>query len=150
MAQYGWLLWLALLIVFGIAEAATVSMVSLWFMGGSLAALIVQLLGASVGIQVAAFIVVSVALLACLRPFVRKYIDPKRAATNIDAVIGKQAIVTEAVDNLKGTGTLKLEGKEWSARSVTGEILQPGSVVVIVKIEGVKLYVEPACAAVCC
>jgi len=148
MGEAGWLLWLALLVVFGIAEAATVSMVSLWFMGGSLAAMVAQLLGAGFWWQVVIFLAVSAVLLACLRPFVKKYIKPKQTATNTDAIIGKQAVVTEMVDNLRGTGTLKLEGKEWSARSVSDETIQPGTVVKVVKIEGVKLLVEPAWAAV--
>lgn len=148
MHGYGWAIWLIALVVFGIAEAATVSMVSLWFMGGALAAMIAQFLGAGPWVQITVFIVVSVILLACLRPFVRRFVSPKRTATNIDAVLGREAIITEAVDDLRAVGTLKLDGKEWTARSAAGEPLPVGTVVKIVKIEGVKLYVEPVCAAV--
>ena len=148
MNEYGWILWLAALIVFGIAEAATVSMVSLWFMGGALAAMVAQLLGASPWVQIILFVAVSALLLACLRPFVKKYVSPRKTATNTDAMLGREAIITEAVDNLRATGALKLDGKEWTARSVGGETLEVGTVVKIVKLEGVKLYVEPACAAV--
>ena len=148
MQGYGWIVWLVALVVFGIAEAATVSMVSLWFMGGALAAMIAQFLGGGVWVQIAAFFVVSIALLACLRPFVRKFVKPKQTATNIDAVLGREAIITEAVDDLRAAGALKLDGREWSARSMDGAPIEVGTVVKIVKIEGVKLYVEPACAAV--
>ena len=148
MHEYGWLIWLAALVLFGIAEAATVSMVSLWFVGGSLAAMIAQLLGAGPWVQIIVFVAVSAVLLACLRPFVKKFVSPKRTATNTDALLGREAIVTERVDNLRATGTLKLDGKEWTARSTAGEILEPGTVVKIVKLEGVKLYVEHAPAAV--
>ena len=71
MHSYGWLIWLGLMILFGIVEAATVNMVSVWFIGGSLAAMIAQLLGGSVKLQIVLFLVVSIALLASLRPFVR-------------------------------------------------------------------------------
>ncbi|MBQ9968791.1 MAG: NfeD family protein [Oscillospiraceae bacterium] len=148
MHGYGWAIWLIALVVFGIAEAATVSMVSLWFMGGALAAMIAQFLGAGPWVQIAVFLVVSAVLLACLRPFVRKFVSPKRTATNIDALIGREAIITEVVDDLRATGALKLDGREWTARSAAGETLPVGTVVKIVKIEGVKLYVEPVCAAV--
>ncbi len=148
MHGYGWAIWLIALVVFGIAEAATVSMVSLWFMGGALAAMIAQFLGAGPWAQIVVFLVVSAVLLACLRPFVRKFVSPKRTATNVDAVLGREAIITEAVDDLRAVGTLKLDGKEWTARSMAGEPLPVGTVVKIVKIEGVKLYVEPVCAAV--
>ena len=140
--------WIAALVAFGILEAATVNMVSLWFMGGALAALIAQLLGAGIWVQVALFFVVSVVLLACLRPFVKKFINPRKTATNLDTAIGRQAVLTETVDNLRGTGALKLEGKEWSVRSASGEVLEKGSLVRVVEIKGVKLCVEPAEAAV--
>lgn len=147
MEYYGWLIWIALMVVFAILEAATVNMVSVWFVGGSLAALIAQLLGGGVWLQIAVFLVVSGGLLACLRPFVQKYVVPKRTATNADMVLGRTAYITEAVDNLRGTGALKLDGKEWTVRSATDSILPEGTLVKIVKLEGVKLYVEPVHAA---
>lgn len=148
MDQIGWVFWVAAMVFFGILEAATVSMVSAWFIGGALAALIAQLLGAGWGWQIAVFIVVSAVLLACLRPFVHKFVTPRKTATNTDAVIGREAVITEEVNNLLGTGALKLEGKEWSARSASDEVLAVGSVVKVVRIEGVKLFVEPVRAAV--
>ncbi|MBP3587930.1 MAG: NfeD family protein [Oscillospiraceae bacterium] len=148
MDQYGWIIWIGLMVVFGIAEAATVNMVSVWFVGGSLVGLIVNLLGGNVWLQIGACLVVSGGLLACLRPFVKKYVTPKKTATNADMVLGRTAYLTEAVDNLRGTGALKLDGKEWTARGVGEAVLPEGTLVKIVKLEGVKLYVEPAYAAV--
>lgn len=141
-------IWIGAMIVFGAVEAATVNMVSVWFVGGALAALIAQIAGAQLIVQVLVFFIVSGALLLCLLPVVRKHITMKRIPTNLDMMIGKEAIITETVDNLLGTGALKVEGKEWSVRSVHGENLQPGTHVRIVKIEGVRLYVEPTGAAV--
>ena len=148
MDQYGWIIWIGLMVVFGIVEAATVNMVSVWFVGGSLVGLIVNLLGGNVWLQIGACLVVSGGLLACLRPFVKKYVTPKKTATNADMVLGRTAYLTEAVDNLRGTGALKLDGKEWTARGVGEAVLPEGTLVKIVKLEGVKLYVEPAYAAV--
>ena len=148
MDQYGWLVWIGLMVLFGIVEASTVNMVSVWFVGGSLVGLIVNLLGGNVWLQIGAFLVVSGGLLACLRPFVKKYVTPKKTATNADMVLGRTAYLTEAVDNLRGTGALKLDGKEWTVRSTDESVLPEGTLVKIVKLEGVKLYVEPAHAAV--
>ena len=64
-------IWFGLLILFGILEAVTVSVVSIWFMAGSLAAILAALCGASLPVQIVLFLAVSVALLACLRPVVR-------------------------------------------------------------------------------
>jgi len=144
MEQYLWLVWIAAIVLFGIVEAATVNMVSIWFVGGSLVALICDLLGAGVWLQIAAFLVTAGILLAALRPFVRKFVSPRKTATNADMAIGRSAYLTETVDNLRGTGTLKLDGKEWTARSLSGDILQQGTLVTVVTMEGVKLYVEPA------
>lgn len=143
MDAYTWLIWLIAAVFFGVLEAATVSLVSLWFVGGSLAAMAVSLLGGGFGWQVAVFLAVSAVLLACLKPFIQKFITPGKTATNTEALFGKEAIVTETVDALRGTGTLKLEGKEWSVRSVGGEVIKAGTLVRILNVEGVKLCVEP-------
>ena len=143
MEQYGWILWAVLMVVFAIVEAATVNLVSIWFVGGALTALIVQLLGGSIWLQLALFLVTAGVLLAGLRPFVRRYVAPRRTATNADMVLGREAFVLETVDNLHGTGSLKLDGKVWTARSATDAVLPEGMLVKVVKLEGVKLYVEP-------
>jgi hypothetical protein len=46
------IVWLVLTVAFLVAEAATVTVVSLWFAAGALAALISALLGAAVWLQV--------------------------------------------------------------------------------------------------
>ncbi len=143
MDQYSWVLWIAAIVIFGIAEAATVNMISIWFVGGALAALIADLLGAGGWLQVTVFLVVSVALLGTMWPYVRRHVSSKKVATNADMAIGREAYLTETVDNIRGTGALKLDGKEWSVRSASGDILEKDSLVKIVKMEGVKLWVEP-------
>ncbi len=147
MEQYMWIFWIAAIIVFAILEAATVNMVSVWFVAGALAALIIQLLGGVVWLQITVFFVVSAILLAGLRPFVKKYVTPKKTATNADMALGQEAYVTETIDNLRGTGAVKLDGKVWTARSVQDAVLPEGTLVKVVKLEGVKLYVEPASVA---
>lgn len=144
MEQYGWLLWIGLMVLFAAIEAATVNMVSIWFVGGSLIALIAQLLGASWWVQIALFLTTAAVLLACLRPFVRRFVTPGKTATNADMVLKREAYLSETVDNLRGTGALKLDGKEWTVRSMDGSVLPEGTLVKVVKLEGVKLFVEPA------
>lgn len=136
-------IWLAALIVFAIAEAATTALVSIWFIGGSLAALIAALCGAELWLQILLFILVSAAMLLCLRPLARKYLTPKRTPTNADRNIGKNAVVTETIEPLLGKGAVKIGGVEWSAKSVDGAVIAAGSIVRIVGIEGAKVRVEP-------
>lgn len=137
-------IWLILAVVFLIAEAATVTMTSLWFAGGCLAALVVGLLGGSWGLQIATALVVSAILLACLRPIVRKYLNPKLTKTNVDAIIGSQGYVVGDIDNISATGKVKLGAMEWTARSTDGYPIQAGTLVQVDKIEGVKVFVSPA------
>ena len=137
-------IWLILAVLFMILEASTVTMVSLWFSGGCLAALAVALLGGSWGIQICVALAVSAVLLACLRPMVRKHITPKLEKTNIDAVIGSRGYVTADIDNLSATGTVKLGAMEWTARSTSGVIIPAGTLVQVDKVEGVKVFVTPA------
>ena len=137
------MIWLVLMIVFLIAEAVTVTMVSLWFAAGSLAAMIAAMLGGPVWLQVILAVAVSAVLLACLRPMVRKNFTPRIKATNVDAVIGTQGYVTAASDNIAATGQVKLGGMEWTARSVSGSPIPAGTLVKVEKIEGVKAFVAP-------
>lgn len=138
------IVWLGLTVAFVIAEAATVTVISLWFAAGSLTAMAMALLGGSIWMQTLVFLVVSAAALTALRPLVRKYLTPKLTATNIDSVIGSVGIVTGDIDNLAASGQVKLNGMEWSARSTSGEPIEAGTKVQVDRIEGVKVFVSPA------
>ncbi len=136
-------IWLILAVVFLITEAATVTMTSLWFAGGCLAALLVAAIGGGVGFQVAVCLAVSGTLLACLRPVAKKHFTPKLHRTNVDAIIGTQGYVTADIDNISATGTVKLGAMEWTARSISGHPIPKGTLVQVEKIEGVKVFVAP-------
>jgi membrane protein implicated in regulation of membrane protease activity len=138
------MLWIILAIVFLAVEFGTVALISLWFVGGSVAALAVCLLGGPLWLQVLIFGLVSLALLLMVRPFLKKYIDPKKVRTNVDAMRGKQAVLIETVDNLAATGSLELSGVVWTARSADGSVIPAGTVVTIQGVEGVKVLVLPA------
>lgn len=135
------LMWLVALILFGIAEAATVGLVSIWFAAGAAVAMIVSALSGPIWIQVLVFLVVSIVLLALLRPFVNRVGNPNKQATNADRHIGQQALVIEEINNLADTGAVKLDGVVWSARSEQGEIIPVGRLIEVKRIAGVKLYV---------
>jgi len=137
------IIWLLIIIALLTVEASTVTLVSLWFAAGGLAALIAGLFHAPLWLQLTLFVVVSTVTLACLRPIVRKYLRPRMTKTNVDSVIGTQGYVTTDVDNLNATGTVKLGGMEWTARSVSGDPIKAGTLVTVDRIEGVKAYVSP-------
>lgn len=137
-----WLLWLILFAVFVVIEAATISLTTGWFAFGSLAALIAAALGGNVLLQIALFLSVSLLTLIFTRPLAKKWLLPKKEATNLDQIIGKQGKVTETIDNLAQTGEVFIAGKAWSARSENGTVIQEGETVSALKISGVKLIVN--------
>ena len=136
------IIWLALLILFLVVEAAcAVHLVCIWFAVGSLAALAVYFLHGPLWLQITVFIAVSAALLISLWPLTRKFLNPRITKTNVDSVIGTEGYITEAVDNLSATGQVKLGGMYWTARSTDGHPIAEGTLVKVDKVEGVKVFV---------
>ena len=141
------LYWLGALILFLVIEAATVGLVSIWFACGSLIALIASAFGADLWVQVVLFLVGSAVSLYFTRPLARKYLRPKHKATNADRVLNMPCIVVEDIDNLGGSGAVSVDGKIWTARSLSGELIKKDAFVRVNNIEGVKLIVMPASEA---
>ena len=137
------LFWAAAAAVFAIAEAMTAGLVSLWFVAGALAALLAAFLGGSLLVQVLLFLAVSAAALALTRPLVRKYAAGKTVPTNADRLLGTEAKVTEAIDNENSLGAVYADGKTWTARSADGAPIPAGTMVRVLRMEGVKLLVSP-------
>ena len=136
-------LWIILFVIFVISEAMTVGLVSIWFCAGAICAFITAKSGAAVYVQFVVFVVVSVALLVLTRPFVNKVLKIKAEPTNLDRIIGQKVPVTENIDNLAETGAIKYDGKIWTARSLSSDIVfNKGEFVTVEKIEGVKVIVK--------
>lgn len=134
-------LWLIVMVLFLVVEAATVGLVCIWFAVGALSALIAALLGAEIWLQIVLFLVVSAVALYFTRPLAKKYVNAKVEPTNADMVIGKECRVTEAIDNIAGTGAVYVDGKTWTARSESDEVIPEGTLVTAKSIKGVKLIV---------
>ena len=135
--------WLIAMVVLLIVEAAVPGLVSIWFALGALGALIAALLGAPLWLQIVWFILLSVLSLILTRPLVKKYVNSRVKPTNADMMIGKDCVVTEEIDNLKGSGAVSVSGKVWTARmDREDERAQAGDVVKVLRIEGVKLIVS--------
>lgn len=140
--------WFLLMVFFILLEAGTVALVSTWFAAGALGAMITALCGGALWLQLVVFLVISVVLLVSLRGFLRKHITPKQIKTNVDSIVGTEGLVTATIDNLASTGQVKLGGMEWSARSTSGEVIQPGERIRVDRVEGVKVFVTPVSVTV--
>lgn len=136
-------LWLVILIVAICVEVATMGLTSIWFAGGALIAVIAAALSFPVWLQIILFLVVSIVLLVFTRPVAVKYFNKDRVRTNVESMIGRQAIVVSEIDNLQGIGQVTVGGQEWSARSEDDKKrMAVGSVVEVVAVNGVKLIVR--------
>ena len=136
------LIWVGLLIAFTVGEGVTVGLTSIWFAGGSLAALICALLGGPLWLQIVLFILISALCLFAIRPLAQKYFNSKVEPTNADRILGSETIVIEDINNLQATGAVRIGGIVWSARSENDTPIPAGTLVRVLRIEGVKVYVE--------
>ena len=134
--------WLAVCVLLIVIELASMGLTTIWFAGGAVAGFIASMLGANVVIQAVVFFVVSIVLLIFTRPFAVRYINSNKTKTNIDGLIGQEALVLEEINNIRETGCARLEGKEWTARSVDDTVIPADTVVIVERIEGVKLIVK--------
>lgn len=142
------IIWLVLLIVFAASEAATVGLTSIWFAAGAFTALVAALLGGPLWVQLTLFFAVSLLCLIAVRPLAKKHLNSRVEHTNADRVIGAKAQVTEDIDNIHGKGAVVIREMPWSARSEDGGPIAAGTMVKVLRIEGVKVFVEPIAAPV--
>lgn len=136
------IVWLVIFVVFLLVEVATVGLISVWFCFGSFAAMIAASFHWSPLVQLVLFFAVSILLLMATKPFVKKILKIKFVPTNADRILEERGIVTEEINHLKGTGAVKVDGKEWTARSKSEMIIETGKEVRIIEIQGVKVIVE--------
>lgn len=142
-SQTAILFWLAAIVILLIMEIISLGLTTIWFAGGALVAFILAVFNVPVLIQIFVFLVVSLLLLIFTRPIAVKYFNKDRARTNVEGMIGQQAIVLSEIDNIQGTGRVTVSGQEWSARTMADDIKLPvGTVVIIKDVKGVKLIVE--------
>lgn len=133
------------MIAAGVIEIATVSLVSIWFVAGGAAAFVLSLLGVPLFWQWIAFALVSLAVLFLFRGKIAERLRKNFVPTNVDSMIGKKVVLKETADAEKETGLFSLGDQEWMARAEDPDmIIEAGSQVEIVRIEGVKAIVRPA------
>lgn len=143
--QFGFAaMWMTCVILFLVIELITVGLTTIWLAGGAAVAFILATMGANFWWQLAAFFIVSFVLIYFTRPWALKHFNPHRTKTNSEGLIGEVVKITRRVDNRAAKGTALANGLEWSARAVSDDmIIEEDTLVKVVRIEGVKLIVEP-------
>lgn len=137
--------WLALTIGLIVVEVATVQLVSVWFAFSAMITTFVTLIFDDLSIpwQATIFVVLSIALLISTRPLVKMLLKKRgeKQKTNLELYIDKEAIVVEDIDNINGTGAIKINGMVWSARSKDESNISKDEIVIFKEIIGNKAVV---------
>jgi membrane protein implicated in regulation of membrane protease activity len=133
--------WLVAAVGLGIPLVVTAMPEFGMFAVGSVAAAVVAGLGGGITAQVLVFVIVSVALIAVVRPIANRNAKQRpELRSGVDALRGRQAVVLERVD--ESGGRIKLNGETWSARALdSGRIFEPGDKVDVAEIEGATAVV---------
>lgn len=134
-----WIFLLVLVIILSVIEIATVSLVSIWFVASGIVVMILSFFIGDIAIQSTIFALLGILLLLVTRPIVAKLKSKDNAKTNLDRIIGEEAIVTEDITK-NNVGEVKVDGKRWSA--ISKNKCLKGDTVKVLRIDGVKLIVK--------
>jgi membrane protein implicated in regulation of membrane protease activity len=138
-----WLLWLILAVLFGVGEIATLGFFLAPFAGGAAVAAVASAAGMPFVGSLAVFLVISIVLLAALRPLARSHRRmPPSLRTGTAALVGKPAMVLERIANDEGVGCVRIDGEVWTARAyMDEETYEAGTRVQVVEIRGATALV---------
>jgi membrane protein implicated in regulation of membrane protease activity len=138
-----WVIWLIVAVAFGVGEIATLSFFLAPFAGGALVAAVVAGAGGGTAVSLVAFLVVSIVLLAALRPIALRHMrQAPRLRTGTAALVGKSGVVTERISNDEGVGCVRIEGEVWTARAFDeDEVIEAGKRVQVLEIRGATALV---------
>jgi membrane protein implicated in regulation of membrane protease activity len=139
-----WVFWVILSAVFAVGEMLTLGFFLAPFSVGALAAAVVDAVGGSFAVDLAAFVVVSVAVLTLLRPVARSHRRmPPSIRTGTAALVGKTGTVMAPITHPGGLGSVKIDGEVWTARALDeDETFEAGKRVQVVEIRGAMALVS--------
>ena len=138
-----WVLWLIAAVILAIGEIVSMGLFLAPFAAGAAVAAVLSAAGAGAIVEWSAFLVVSVILLAALRPVAREHQRTRgRIKTGTAALVGQTATVVERIANDEGVGCVRLDGEIWTARAYDDdEVIEPGTRVHVLEIRGATALV---------
>jgi membrane protein implicated in regulation of membrane protease activity len=138
-----WVLWLIAAAIFGVGEILTLGFFLAPFALGALVAAVVAAVGAGTAVSWVVFLVVSVVMLAALRPIARSHRNrPPTLRTGTAALVGRTGMVVERIANDEGIGTVRIDGEMWTARAFDeDEVIEVGKRVHVIEIKGATALV---------
>ncbi len=142
LVQNGWALWLVVFLILAGIEMLTLDLFFIMMSAGALASLASSFMGAQLWLQIIVFCVVALAMIVFIRPVALNHLhkDHDEHSTNIDRLIGRSAVVVQAVT--EHSGLVKIGGDTWTARTRGPAELSTGQAVVVGAIEGATAVVS--------
>lgn len=142
-------IWIIAMVVFGIGEMGVAGSFFLapFAIGAGVAAAL-AFAGVPLGVEWAAFLVVSVAFFLALRP-IAKRLDAEGPALGVGSSrqVGQRAQVTEAIEGEHDHGTVVVGRETWRAESLHGEAIDVGATVIVDSVRGTRVVVRPVTSA---
>lgn len=136
-----YIIWLIVMIICLVIEAITLGLTTIWFAAGAFIAMLLSFIGLSIGIQIASFLIISVASIIFIYPTIKNKLRYGTEKTNYETLINKVGIVIEEINNMENTGQVKINGQIWSAKEMNNNIIEKNKEVLVKEIKGVKLIV---------
>ena len=133
--------WFGVAVVCAVIEGMTLGLTTVWFSLSAVLMIFISMLHPPFYVQCVLFALVALLLLFFTRPIALKFLHTKRENTNADSLIGKKALVLQAITEWE-KGQVKIKGAVWTAASVDGAAIPAGNECIIEKIEGVTLIVK--------
>ncbi|WAP50411.1 NfeD family protein [Arthrobacter sp. ATA002] len=142
--DYGWAVWLVLFLGLAAVETLTLDLFFAMLSVGALGAMLAALFGAPLFLQVVVFCIVALLMIVLVRPIALKHLErgPRDQRSNVERLIGEPALALEAVSGT--TGTVKIGGDIWTARTPDGSSLTAGAPALVTRIDGATAVVVPA------
>lgn len=136
------IIWMTVCFLSCVIEAATLQLVSIWFVFGAIVALISGLFGSNFITQCFVFVIISIILISISVPTLKARLKNKHIPLNADRLISKCGVVTETINNNEGVGLVNINGEIWSAKSENNKTIKKGTKILVKEIQGVKLVVN--------
>ena len=144
-----WHIWLIIAGVCFIIEMMTVGFLMFWFGIGALLTMITSFIfPENIVLQTSVFVLSSTLLIFLTKPLANKLQkSDKKVATNAFSIIGKKGLVIQDINETHGVGQIKVAGEVWSAKTSDGSIIEKGTQIEVIQIDGVKAVVETTVVA---
>ena len=142
--MHEWQVWLVAALLLCVAEMIAPGFWLLSVAVGAIAAAVASLVLPGAVAPALTFAAGTLLSLVGVRPFLLRHLNPagREIRTNVDALAGKVGIVSARIDPATGKGRVLVEGEDWRAAALMDAPLEPGTRVMVVRVEGTTLYVD--------